>query len=66
MSVPKAKKVAAALAAVVQHISEMEAAEAAAAQPTAPLPPVPAWGLAGRQDAMLLRNLWQRRLAKSW
>ena len=65
------KKVTAAVAAVLQYLAEAEGAIAQPAVAEAPrLPagpgPLPLWGLAGRQDAMLLRNLWQRRLAKSW
>lgn len=64
------KKVTAAIVAVLQHLAEAEetSPQPAVAAPGLPvgLRPMPLWGLAGRQDAMLLRSLWQRRLAKSW
>lgn len=70
MDTSRSKRVAAAIAAVLQYAAEVEAAVApASAVSAAPPPPSPApplWGLAGRQDAMLLRNLWQRRLSRSW
>lgn len=66
------KKVAAAVAAVLQYVAEAEAAlvAPAAASPdrscaVAPAMP-PLWGWAGRQEAMHDRATWQRRLAKSW
>jgi hypothetical protein len=67
----QAKKVAAAVAAVLQCAAEDEVAAALAAPSTlakgaaTALRPGAAWGLAGRQDAMLFRTMWQRRLAKS-
>ena len=60
------KKVVAAMAAVMQFIHEEEAvaAQAAAPAPAAPAPPFSPWSVAGRQDAMLFRTLWQRRLGR--
>lgn len=66
------KKVAAAIAAVLQHVAETEAAFAcasplpprAAAGPPVGLPPLWAWS--GRQDAMHDRVALQRRVSKSW
>jgi hypothetical protein len=69
MSKHSTKKVAAAVAAVLQFLAESEAVPAVAPAATAaPAPaPTPAgWGLAGRQEAMALRDLWQRRIPKSW
>jgi len=65
----RAKKVAAAVAAVVQCVAEAGVPAPAAAEEPAPgtHQPSPAvWGLAGRQESMGYRSLWQRRLAKSW
>jgi hypothetical protein len=69
------KKVAAAVAAVLQCAAEAEAA-LSALSPAASLSPrslsagpfalPPLWGWAGRQDAMRDRILWQRRMSKSW
>ena len=64
------KKVAAILAAVLQHASEAETPQptvalAAAAAPCA-LPAPPVWALSGRQEAMSDRVLWQRRHSRSW
>lgn len=60
------KKVAAAIAAVLQHVAEVETPSAkpvgTTAAPTLPTPGV--WGLAGRQDAMLFRSFWQQRLPR--
>lgn len=67
------KKVAAILAAVVQHAAETQLpthaptwapAELAALASHAPLPP--AWARAGRQDAMYDRVVWQRRQSRTW
>ena len=58
------RKVVAAISAVMQFIQEEEAV---AAQATAPAPAAPTfspWSVAGRQDAMLFRTLWQRRLGR--
>ncbi|MBI5018148.1 MAG: hypothetical protein HZB55_22005 [Deltaproteobacteria bacterium] len=67
------KKVAAAMAAVLQCIAETEAvlpssAGAASSRqgPGLPCALPPLWGWAGRQDAMRDRVLLQRRLSKSW
>lgn len=69
MSRHPAKKLAAAVAAVLQLLSEAEAPQASVplAAPAAPGPaPGPAgWGLAGRQESMALRDLWQRRIPGS-
>ncbi|MHB8762781.1 MAG: hypothetical protein ACYDA8_00335 [Deferrisomatales bacterium] len=69
----RAKKMAAAVAAVLQYAAEQEALVGAVASPALGAPaagpvagPAPFWGLAGRQDAMLYRSLWQRRLSRSW
>lgn len=64
----RAKKIVAAVTAVMHHLAEeaaLAAAREAATLPAAP-PAVPVWAVAGRQDAMLYRSLWQRRIAKSW
>ena len=71
MESARAKKVAASVTAVLQYAAEWEAAAAppVATPATAACHPPPSsapWGLAGRQDVMLLRALWQRRLTKSW
>ncbi|TFH62135.1 MAG: hypothetical protein E4G90_09400 [Gemmatimonadales bacterium] len=60
------KKIVAAISAVMQFIQEEQCprAEAAAAPAPAALPAFSSWGLAGRQDAMLFRTLWQRRLGR--
>ncbi|GAB4260930.1 hypothetical protein [Deferrisoma sp.] len=66
----RAKKIAAAVAGVMEFLAEAQAAAAAAAPdsavPAAPAPgPAPsAWALAGRHDTMLFRTLWQRRVAR--
>lgn len=62
------RKVAAAVTAVLQYIAEHEAVAAApVALPAPPTPPKTlAWGMAGRQESMLFRSLWQRRLTKTW
>lgn len=65
----RAKKVAAAVAAVVQCETEAGVPVPTAAEEPAPSIPQPSpavWGLAGRQESMGYRFLWQRRLAKSW
>jgi hypothetical protein len=64
------KKVAAILAAVLQHSSEtdvqpVQAASASAAQSAPPALPS-FWGWAGRQDAMRDRVLWQQRHSRAW
>jgi hypothetical protein len=66
----RAKKVAAAVVAVLQYAAENELAAPPAPEEIPPkllaqAAPV-AWGLSGRQEAMEFRVLWQRRLAKSW
>ncbi len=65
-----ARKVAAAVTAVLQYIAEREAVgpvvESVSAPPLSPPCPAAAWGMTGRQDAMLFRTLWQRRLTKTW
>ncbi len=59
------RKVAAAIAAVIAHLAEAPQQAVAAAPPPEPLPPTPSpWAFAGRHDAMLLRGLWQRRVAR--
>lgn len=67
------KKLAAAVAAVLQYAAEAEAAVAApgavavaAAQVAGPAGLPPLWGWAGRQEAMHDRLAWQRRVLKSW
>lgn len=69
----RAKKMAAAVAAVLQYAAEQQAVAGGAVAPVpgpdapaAVAGPAPYWGLAGRQDAMLYRSLWQRRLSRSW
>ncbi|GAB4266362.1 MAG: hypothetical protein Kow0092_19220 [Deferrisomatales bacterium] len=67
MNPSKSRKVAAAVAAVLQYAAEVEALPAApAAAAAGPVSPPSPWGGAGRQEAMLLRTFWQRRLTKSW
>ncbi len=59
------RKVAAAIAAVIAHLAEAPQQVEAPAPPPEPLPPTPSpWAFAGRHDAMLLRSLWQRRVAR--
>jgi len=69
MSTGNTRKLVAAIAAVMQFIQEEEALAAPAVAITPPVPPeAPAfspWRQAGRQDAMLFRTLWQRRLGRS-
>jgi hypothetical protein len=72
------RKVAAAMATVLQHAAEAEGAvlpqvaaaaatpERAPGTPVAVRSPAALWGVAGRQDAMLDRTLWQRRISKTW
>ncbi len=65
----RTKKVAAAVAAVLQYTAESESPGHAVAETLAApaSPPAPgSWGLVGRQEAMGFRILWQRRLSKSW
>jgi hypothetical protein len=60
---PSSKKMVAAISAVMQFIQEEAPALPVAAAP----PPVPVfspWRVAGRQDAMMFRTLWQRRLGR--
>ena len=70
MEMTRRRKLAAALAAVAQYRAEVE--ESCLPQPPTPCPvgpavPLPsAWAGAGRQHGMLMRDFWQRRLAKSW
>ncbi|MDW7709294.1 MAG: hypothetical protein SCH98_02375 [Deferrisomatales bacterium] len=63
-----AVKVAAAMAAVLQYLAEAQ--PETAVPPGRPAPTTPpgfaSWGLAGRQESMALRDLWQRRLTRSW
>lgn len=54
------KKMAAITAAVTAYLAAESAARAQAAKSPAPPPPSP-WGLSGRQDAMHLRIMMQRR-----
>ena len=62
---PNGKKIVAAISAVMQFIQEEEAlAVQAVAAPTPPVQQFSPWGVAGRQDAMLFRTLWQRRLGR--
>lgn len=67
MATQPAKKVAAAVAAVLQHLSETEIAHDLPVVRPAPRPaagPAP-WGLTGRQESMSFRDLWQRRIPRS-
>ena len=57
------QKIAAAISAVMQFIQEEAPAVQVAPTPT-PVPSFSPWGVAGRQDAMLFRSLWQRRLGR--
>lgn len=68
MATTPVKKVAAIIAAVLQHSAETESPAAAftSAAAALPLPPPPFWALAGRQEAMHDRVLWQRRHSRSW
>lgn len=60
----RSKKVVAAVSAVMQFIQEEQSLAVEAAATPAALPAFSPWGLAGRQDAMLFRTLWQRRLGR--
>ncbi|RMG97030.1 MAG: hypothetical protein D6708_01830, partial [Candidatus Dadabacteria bacterium] len=65
----RAKKIAAAVAGVLEYLAEAQAAAAPAPELAAPAAPAPgpapsAWALAGRHDTMLFRTLWQRRVAR--
>ena len=65
MQSSSSRKLAAAVSAVMQFIQEEEALTVqAVAAPTPPVQPFSPWGVAGRQDAMLFRTLWQRRLGR--
>ncbi len=69
MDPARRKRIAAAVAGLFAFFEEAAAAQAAAAVPAEPTPPPPApgpsaWALTGRHDAMLLRTLWQRRIAR--
>ncbi|MBI4332093.1 MAG: hypothetical protein HY673_12500 [Chloroflexi bacterium] len=59
----KDKTVAAIVAAVNMYLlEEQQRTEAAYAAPSGTVPPLPvanSWGMAGRDDAMKLRSLWQ-------
>jgi len=68
MGMHSAKKIAAAVTAVVQYLAEAEVAVAAPSTGPSPAPVSFAgpWGMAGRQESMALRDLWQRRIPKSW
>jgi hypothetical protein len=68
MATHPAKTVAAAVAAVLQYLADAEAAQARplACPASPPVPGTAPWGLAGRQESMALRDLWQRRIPKSW
>jgi hypothetical protein len=63
MSLIKPQILAAISGAISAYIADEEAAcqAAALAAAAAPAPPVSLWGLAGRQQAMQLRMLMQRR-----
>ena len=58
------QKIAAAISAVMQFIQEEEAPAVQVAPTPTPVPSFSPWGVAGRQDAMLFRSLWQRRLGR--
>ncbi|MCC6160209.1 MAG: hypothetical protein IT350_19310 [Deltaproteobacteria bacterium] len=60
MAAINAKKMAAITAAVTAYLAAESAARAPGAKSPAPPPPSP-WGMSGRQDAMHLRNMMQRR-----
>ncbi len=69
MDPARRKRVAAAVAGLFAFLEETAAAQAATAsapaEPTPPPAPGPsAWALTGRHDAMFLRTLWQRRIAR--
>ncbi len=68
MDPARRKRIAAAVAGLFAFFEEAAAAQAAAAVPAEPAPPPSpgpsAWALTGRHDAMLLRTLWQRRIAR--
>ncbi len=70
METNRRRKLAAALAAVAQYRAEVEESclqQAPSPTPAVPVVPTPsAWAGAGRQHGMLMRDFWQRRLAKSW
>jgi len=68
MDTHPAKKIAAAMAAVIQYLAEaqIDAAVPAGRPPTAAVASASPWGAAGRQESMMLRDLWQRRIPRSW
>jgi len=67
MGTHSAKKIAAAVAAVVQYLAEAEiAVPTPLTEGPSPAPFSGPWGMAGRQESMALRDLWQRRIPKSW
>ncbi len=58
------KKIAAAISAVMQFLQEEEVPVAQTAAAPIRVPSFSPWGVAGRQDSMLFRTLWQRRLGR--
>ena len=58
------QKIVAAISAVMQFIQEEETPAVQVAAAPTPVPSFSPWGVAGRQDAMLFRTLWQRRLGR--
>jgi hypothetical protein len=61
MSAINPKILAAISGAIAAYIADEEACQFAAVGAAAPAPPVNLWALAGRQEAMQLRLLMQRR-----
>ena len=61
----KRSKVAAAIAAVFQYLEEEQAAAAVQEAAPAPAPLFSPWGIAGRQEPMVFRTLWQGRMSRS-
>ena len=58
------KKIAAAISAVMQFLQEEESRLVQVVAASTHAPSFSPWGVAGRQDAMLFRSLWQRRLGR--
>lgn len=65
MNREKKLKITAAIAAIMQFEAENQAAAGGVSQQVLPVQPaLPLWSMAGRQDMMAMRELWQRRMGR--